>query len=86
MELIVLYLHQKSEKIPIRVVGLKNISALMKSPTPPPQRKRQSQPHKIMHILSHVFKYPFIIMNFNRENLAVGLSRSAKWALFIEFP
>lgn len=45
MELIVLYLHQKTEKIPIRVVGLKNVSAQMKSPTPPPQRKRQSQPH-----------------------------------------
>ena len=45
MELIVLYLHQKTEKNPIRVVGLKNVSAQMKSPTPPPQRKRQSQPH-----------------------------------------
>ena len=62
MELIVLYLQQKSEKIPIRVVGLKNVSAQMKSPPPPPQRKRQSQPHKIMQILSQVFKYPFIIM------------------------
>ena len=67
MELIVLYLHQKSAKIPIRVVGLKNVSAQMNHPPPPPppppQRKRQSQPHKIMQILSHVFKYPFIIMN-----------------------
>ena len=75
MELIVLYLHQKSEKIPIRVVGLKNVSAQMKSPTPPPQRKRQRQPHKI--ILSHVFKYPFIIMNL-RKIWVVGRSRSEK--------
>ena len=85
MELIVLYLDQKTEKIPIRVVGLKNVSAQMKSPTPPPQRKRQSQPHEIMQILSHVFNYPFIIMNLGKI-WVVGLSRYEKWALFIEFP
>ena len=85
MELIVLYLHQKTEKIPIRVVGLKNVSAQMKSPTPPPQRKRLSQPHKIMQILSHVFNYPFIIMNLGKI-WVVGLPRSEKWAFFIEFP
>lgn len=85
MELIVLYLHQKTEKIPIRVVGLKNVSAQMKSPTPPPQRKRQRQPLEIMQILSHVFNYPFIIMNLGKI-WVVGLPRSEKWALFIEFP
>lgn len=35
MALIVLHLHQNSEKIPIPVVGLKNVSAQMKSNTHP---------------------------------------------------
>lgn len=85
MELKVLYLHQKSEKIPIRVVGLKNVSAQMKSHTPTPSKKTsESAPSEIMQILSHVFNYPFIIMNL-RKIWVVGLSRSEKWALFIEF-